>query len=199
MIKGVRKIYSDVADTYELVNHILTLGLDIYWRKKASRIAASADGRYWLDVCSGTGEMAQNLSHYAEEDVKIISVDFSAPMISKAREKKKQGSISFVEAEARRLPFPDETFDLVTISFATRNISSSQDYLTTHLREFHRVLRQGGRFVNLETSQPSSRLLRRLFRFYVNLVVRPIGTLISGSNAGYSYLAFTIPRFYSAD
>lgn len=199
MIKGVRKIYSEVADTYELVNHVLTLGLDIYWRKKAARIAASADGRTWLDVCSGTGEMAQNLSRHAEEGVKIISVDFSAPMLSKAKKKKNHADISFVEAEARRLPFPDETVDLVTISFATRNISSSQDYLTSHLREFRRVLRQGGRFVNLETSQPSSWLLRRFFRFYVNLVVKPIGTLISGSNAGYSYLSFTIPRFYPAD
>lgn len=199
MIKGVRKIYSEVADSYELVNHVLTLGLDISWRKKAARLAAETTGRYWLDVCSGTGEMAHSLSRYAEDGVKIISVDFSSPMLSKARKKKNQGSISLVEAEARRLPFPEETFDLVTISFATRNISSSQDYLTTHLREFYRVLRPGGRFVNLETSQPSSPLLRRVFRFYVSLVVKPIGTLISGSKAGYNYLSFTIPRFYPAE
>ncbi len=199
MIKGIRKIYSEVADSYELVNHVLTFGLDITWRKKAARLAARIDGRDWLDVCSGTGEMAQTLSRHAEDGVKIISVDFSPPMISKAREKKNQADIFFVEAEARRLPFPEETFDLVTISFATRNISSSKDYLISHLREFHRVLRPGGSFVNLETSQPSSQLLRRIFRFYVSLIVKPIGALISGSKAGYSYLSFTIPRFYPAE
>jgi len=199
MIKGVRKIYSEVADTYERVNHVLTLGLDIHWRRKAARIAASADGRYWLDVCSGTGEMAQNLSRLAQAGVKIISVDFSAPMLSKARGRRDHTGVSLIEAEARHLPFADETLDLVTISFATRNLSSNEDYLTSHLREFRRVLRPGGLFVNLETSQPSSRLVRRFFRFYINLVVKPIGTLISGSKAGYSYLSFTIPRFYSAE
>ncbi len=199
MIKGVRKIYSEVADSYELVNHVLTLGLDIRWRKKAALLAARTDGRYWLDVCTGTGEMAQNLSRHAADGVKIISVDFSPPMLSKARKKKNQADIFFVEAEALRLPFPEQAFDLVTIAFATRNISSSKDYLISHLQEFHRVLRPGGRFVNLETSQPSSQLLRRIFQFYVGLVVKPIGTLISGSKAGYSYLSFTIPRFYPAE
>ncbi len=199
MIKGVRKIYSEVANTYELVNHVLTFGLDIYWRKKAARIAASKAGRYWLDVCSGTGEMAQNLSHFAKDDVKIISVDFSATMLSKAQKKKNNANIYFAEAEAKCLPFPDDTFDLVTISFATRNISPNKDYLVSHLHEFYRVLRPEGRFVNLETSQPSSKFIRQLFHFYIHLFVKPIGTFISGSKSGYSYLSFTIPRFYPAD
>jgi len=199
MIKGVRKLYSEVAHTYELVNHVLTLGLDVYWRKKAARIAASKDGRHWLDVCSGTGEMAQNLSLLAEDGVMIISVDFSAPMLSKAMEKKNNADVYFVEAEAKELPFPDETFDLVTISFATRNISPNKDYLISHLREFYRVLTPEGRFINLETSQPSSKIIRQLFHSYINLFVKPIGTLISGSKPAYSYLSFTIPRFYPPD
>lgn len=199
MIKGIQKLFSEVVDTYELVNHILTFGLDIHWRRKAAREAVKADGIYCLDVCSGTGEMAQNLSRLADDKVRIISVDFCYPMLSKAMEKRKESNIFFVEAEARCLPFPDETFDLVTISFATRNINPHKEFLSFHLREFHRALKPGGRFVNLETSQPHSKLLRKFFHFYIKMTVKPIGTLLSGSRAGYSYLSFTIPRFYSSE
>lgn len=196
MKKGVQKIYSEVADTYELVNHILTFGLDIHWRKTAAKKAAQASGSLWLDVCSGTGEMAQSLSRLADPEVRIISLDFSSSMLSRAMRKKNARNISFVEAEALRLPFPDDTFDLLTISFATRNINHKKESLIAHLREFHRVLNRGGRFINLETSQPSSRILRRLFHLYIKLTVKPIGARLSGSKSGYSYLAFTIPRFY---
>ena len=120
-------------------------------------------------------------------------------MLSRAREKNSKRNILFVEAEAKYLPFPDETFDLITISFATRNINPNQEYLASHLREFHRVLKRGGRFVNLETSQPPLQLVRKLFHLYIKLTVKPIGFLISGSRAGYSYLYYTIPRFYSAE
>lgn len=195
MRKGIHKIFSEVAESYQLVNHVLTFGLDILWRKKAAREAVKASGSFWLDVCSGTGEMALNLSRLAEKGVKIVTVDFCQPMLAKTSEKKETSNISSVLAEARYLPFPDETLDLITISFATRNINPSRDRLKTHLKEFYRVLKPGGRFVNLETSQPSSKIIQRLFHLYVKVAVKPIGFLISGSKAGYSYLAFTIPRF----
>jgi len=122
MRKGIQKIFSEAAETYELVNHILTLGFDILWRKKAAREAVRAKGFLWLDVCSGTGEMALYLSRLADEKVKIVSADFCHPMIAKAREKRNIQNLSFVLAESGQLPFADRTFNLVTISFATRNI-----------------------------------------------------------------------------
>ncbi len=198
MIKGVRKIFSEVADNYEMVNHVLTFGLDIHWRRKAAQGAAKTDGPYWLDVCSGTGEMARNLSRSANSQVKIISLDFCYPMIAKAKENDKKGNIFFVEAEAKRLPFPDNSLDLITISFATRNISPNKKYLIDHLREFQRVLKKGGRFINLETSQPPLKLMRQAFHLYIKTAVKPVGYLISGSKAGYSYLSYTIPRFFFA-
>ncbi len=91
------------------------------------------------------------------------------------------------------------TFDLVTISFATRNININRDALVHCLGEFHRILKPGGRFINLETSQPSSLVMKKLFHKYVKLFVKPIGQFLSGSRAGYAYLSHTIPRFYSAD
>jgi len=199
MRKGVQKIFSEVAKTYELINHILTFGLDILWRKKAAHQAARANGSLWLDVCSGTGEMALNLSRLAGEKVKIVSVDFSAPMMARALRKKDMKNFLFVLADARCLPFPDQTFDLITISFATRNITPRKEILDKHLQEFYRLLKPGGRFVNLETSQPSSKIIRKLFHIYIQLAVKYLGFLLSGSKAGYSYLAFTIPRFLSPE
>lgn len=188
-----------MARTYELVNHVLTFGLDIIWRRKAAREASGKGGDHWLDVCSGTGEMALNLSRLADKKVKIISVDFSVPMLERGREKRKISNLFPVLADAMRLPFPDGTFDLVTISFATRNINPNKDILTAHLKEFQRILKPGGHFINLETSQPSARILQKLFHFYIKLAVKPLGYFISGSKAAYRYLSFTIPRFYGPE
>ena len=199
MRKGIQRLFCDVAKTYELVNHVLTFGLDIIWRRKAAREASKKGGSYWLDVCSGTGEMALNLSRMADESVKIISVDFCHPMLERGREKRNIPNLSPVMADAGQLPFADRTFNLVTISFATRNINPNREILLVHLKEFQRVLKPGGHFINLETSQPSSRILQKLFHFYIKLAVKPLGYFISGSKAGYSYLSSTIPRFYDPE
>ena len=196
MKKGLKRIFSQVSDNYELVNHMLTLGLDICWRRRAAREAALTGGSVWLDVCSGTGEMAQNLSRLAGKHVRIISIDFCFSMMAKALEKSYVHPILFAQAEAKSLPFPDQTFDMITISFATRNINPRKDIFIDHLKEFWRVLRPGGRFVNLETSQPSVRIFRSLLHSYVRLVVKPVGFFFTGSRAGYSYLSSTIPHFY---
>jgi demethylmenaquinone methyltransferase/2-methoxy-6-polyprenyl-1,4-benzoquinol methylase len=199
MRKGIQKIFSEIAETYELVNHVLTLGLDIVWRKKAARQASRVKGFLWLDVCSGTGEMAFNLSRQADEKIKIVSVDFCYPMIAKAQQKRKTPNLSFALAESGLLPFADATFDLVVISFATRNIYSSKSALIAHLKEFYRVLKPGGYFINLETSQPPLRIVQKLFHLYVKLVVQPLGFFLSGSKPAYEYLAYTISRFFSPE
>ncbi len=199
MRKGIQRIFSDVVKTYEIVNHILTFGLDIIWRKKAARLASRKGGTHWLDVCSGTGEMALNLSRLADKTVRIVSVDFCPPMLKRGKEKRNIPNLSPVLADAACLPFPDETFDIVTISFATRNINPKREVLIDHLEEFYRVLKPGGSFINLETSQPSAKIIQTLFHLYIKLTVKPLGYLISGSKAGYTYLSSTIPRFYPSE
>ncbi len=199
MSKGVLKVFSEVAHLYELVNHILTFGLDIPWRKKAAQVAASGGGSLWLEVCSGTGEMAVNLQKLAKSDTKVVVSDFSMPMVSKAREKEELTAASISLADSLQLPYPDNTFDLVVISFATRNITPNRKRLTLFLREFHRVLKPGGRFINLETSQPSSTPIRLAFRFYTKQVIKLVGRIISGSKTGYAYLSHTVPRFFDAE
>jgi demethylmenaquinone methyltransferase/2-methoxy-6-polyprenyl-1,4-benzoquinol methylase len=199
MSKGVLKVFSEVAHMYELVNHVLTFGLDIPWRKRAAQVAASGGGTLWLEVCSGTGEMAVNLQKLADSDTKIVVSDFSIPMVSKANEKEELREATVSLADSQQLPFPDNTFNLVVMSFATRNITPNREKLTVFLREFHRVLKPGGRFINLETSQPSSTPVRIAFRFYTKQVIKLVGRIISGSKKGYTYLAHTVPRFFNAE
>lgn len=195
----LQKLFAEVAPTYELVNRILTFGLDGRWRRKAARLAAAGGGYAWLDVCSGTGETALNLRALAPAETRVIALDFCRPMLDRAAAKTAGRGIDFVLGDVKALPFADASLDLVTISFATRNINLSRAVLVRTFAEFRRVLRPGGRFVNVETSQPRSRFVRALFHAYIRLAVRRVGALISGSRAGYAYLGATIPRFYGAE
>jgi demethylmenaquinone methyltransferase/2-methoxy-6-polyprenyl-1,4-benzoquinol methylase len=199
MSKGLLKIFSEVANQYELVNHVLTFGLDIPWRKRASQIAAADGGTLWLEVCSGTGEMAINLQKLATPGTRIVLSDFSFPMISKARSKSELQNAFISLAESCKLPFLANTFDLVVISFATRNIAGNRVRLMKFLKEFYRVLKPGGRFINLETSQPISRPIRAAYHLYTKGIVRTVGRLISGSRTGYAYLAHSVASFFDAE
>jgi demethylmenaquinone methyltransferase/2-methoxy-6-polyprenyl-1,4-benzoquinol methylase len=195
---SIERMFSEVPATYELVNHVLTLGLDIVWRRRAAKIAATANGGQWADMCTGTGEMAANLSRLAPEGTTIYGIDFSEPMLEQARKKLEADNINFVVSDIKALDFPNASFDLIMMSFATRNINLSKDILVQSFRVFHRLLKPGGRFVNLETSRPSFWLVRKFFHMYIKLFVKSVGSRISGSGDAYTYLATTIPRFYSA-
>ncbi|MGQ9472331.1 MAG: ubiquinone/menaquinone biosynthesis methyltransferase [Candidatus Aminicenantales bacterium] len=194
--RAIADLFGRVAPTYQLVNHVFTFGLDFLWRRKAAQKALQAGGSIWVDVCSGTGDMAKNLARRSPEKTVVLAIDFSWPMLS--RMDNKRNYFLPVQANSRQLPLADGTADLVTISFATRNLYHSREAVLACFREFYRVLRPGGFFLNLETSQPESLLLRRLLHEYVKIVVKPVGSLISGYSPPYAYLAHTIPRFLSA-
>ncbi|MFO8101549.1 MAG: ubiquinone/menaquinone biosynthesis methyltransferase [Dehalococcoidia bacterium] len=196
----LQKVYTEVPPTYEFLNHLLTLGLDINWRKKAARMAAIAKGTHWLDVGIGTGEMAANLHLLAPESTQVIALDFSLPMMRRALEKPEAKGINFILAEAVRLPFQDGSFDAITFSFACRNVDSSgKGNITRCYEELYRILKSGGILVNLETSQPKHKFIRRLFHLYVELAVHRLGRMVSGSKAAYSYLARSMRGFYSPE
>lgn len=199
MNKGLQKIYSEISRRYELINRLITFGLDIYCRNRAAKMAIADGGTNWLDICSGTGEMAANLRRLSSNGTSITAADFSLPMLSLARKKPGADKINFIVTDAGRLPFADKSFDLITISFATRNLNSSRDILIKTFAEFRRVLKPGGRFINLETSQPPNKIIRRLMHVYIGMTVKQIGTALTGSKAGYAYLASSIPRFYEAE
>lgn len=197
--RGLQKLFSELSPTYELVNHILTFGLDGIWRKKASRQAGKAEPGWWLDICSGTGEMAANLRKQARGRTRVVAADFTMEMLAKIFEKGPLTGLFPVIADAHFLPFRDRTFSSLTISFATRNLHRSRESLLDAFKEFHRVLNPGGYFVNLETSQPRNKFIKKLFHFYAKKAIKRVGFLISGSKTGYAYLSVTIRRFYSAE
>lgn len=231
MNKGIQKIFSEVPKRYELINHLLTFGADIYCRKKAvdlavgnygtvndengsatesdnvtgsdsateSDSATGSDNVTWVDICSGTGETVIYLRNRADDKTTVIAADFSLPMLNVARQKPEADKIRFVLTDARNLPFADNSIDLITISFATRNLNTNRETLISTFAEFQRVLKSSGRFINLETSQPPNRFFRKLMYLFVGLSVRRIGGFLSGSKSGYKYLSSTIPRFYNAD
>lgn len=196
MNKGIHKIFSQIYKTYEIVNHLLTFGLDIYWRKKCTEFVLKEGGKLYLDVCTGTGEMASKLANNGKNK-KIIALDFCLPMLKKA--KAKNPHINFVIGEAEKLPFKSGTFHAITISFATRNINVNKENLIRCFKEFRGALVKGGKFFNLETTQPEKKLGKLLFHFYVKKLVQPIGFFISGSEPAYKYLARTIPNFYDSE
>jgi len=195
----VEKVFAQVPATYELVNHVLTLGLDILWRRRAARIAAAAGGSRWADMCTGTGETAMYLRRLAPKTTDVYGVDFSEPMLEEAKKKPEADGINFVVSDIKSLPFDDASFDVLTMSFATRNINLSREVLVASFTEYCRVLKSGGRFVNVETSRPPFAPIRKFFDLYIKMFVKAIGTRISGSMVAYKYLATTIPRFYTAE
>jgi len=173
-IKNYR-IFSHIPSTYEPINHILTFGLDILWRKRAARLAAAAGGIRWADLCTGTGETAMYLTRLAQIGVTVYAVDLTMPMLEEAQKKPESARIRFLSADIRSLPFPDDSLDLITMSFATRNINLKRDILVQSFAEYHRVLKPGGQFVNLETSRPSFAPVRILRDLYVKLFVKSVG------------------------
>ena len=125
-----------------------------------------------------------------------LAADDSWPMLAHARAKILDAPTVFALGEAAHLPFPDDRFDLITISFATRNLNLSPEILAATFGEFRRVLKPGGRFMNLETSQPRNPIVRGFFHLYADLVVRRVGRRLSGSRSGYAYLAASMRKFY---
>jgi demethylmenaquinone methyltransferase/2-methoxy-6-polyprenyl-1,4-benzoquinol methylase len=186
-------MYTRIDRGYELVNHLFSLYLDTHWRREAARLAARQSGRRWLDLCSGTGEMALALSRLQDRDARVIAVDFSLPMLRQAQAKG-HSELDLVLADAADLPFGDGTFDLVTIAFATRNLEGTGP-LSRFFAEVLRVLAPGGSFIHLETSQPEGRLTRALFHGYVRTTITPIGTLVTGVPGPYRFLTQSVLRF----
>lgn len=199
MSRGIKRIFNEVYNNYELINHILTFGFDTIWRKKAARVAISENGEKCLDVCTGTGEMAIMISRLSSGNISVFASDFSESMLKIAITKPESENIKFVNADSDNLPFTDDFFNYITLSFAGRNLNTSKNHLLKSLKEFYRVLKPGGRFINLETSQPDSKVLKYLFHLYLRNCVKPLGQLISGSKSAYSYLIHSIIMFYNPE
>ncbi len=206
MQQGLKSVYHNIAKRYELANHLLTFGLDSLWRKRAVKTAVSnlPDGRLngdlrVLDMCSGTGETASMLVEASPDGTQIFAADYSPEMLEVAQSKKNALRIEFTRADANLLPFPDSFFDVVTITFALRNLHPTKEAFLECLGELFRVLKNGGALVTLETSQPKNSFVRKLFQIYVKALVYPLGRFATANAAGFKYLSSSILKFYPAE
>ena len=199
----LNQMFASVPRRYDLVNRFVTLGQDSRWRGVAIRACLSNHPRRVLDLCTGTGDLAVGLALSEGAPKKVVAIDFTPQMLKegvlKASEAGVISRIDFGLADVASLPFCDSVFDAVTISFGFRNLTHENRYRDIHLNEMFRVLAKGGRLVIVESSQPTSLLLRVGFKVFLKGFVAPFGRLVTGDSRAYKYLAHSAANFYSAE
>ena len=183
----VRRAFAAIADRYVLTNHVLSMGIDVLWRRRVARRVAEVGAKRILDVATGSGDLAATIEKRVA-GAEVVGADFCAPMLQHAR---RRGLRSVTVADGLRLPFADATFDAVTVGYGLRNMASWD----SAIREFGRVLADGGRLVVLDFSLPTSSLLRGPYRFYLHRVLPKIGGWLAGDRSAYEYLGDSIERF----
>jgi demethylmenaquinone methyltransferase/2-methoxy-6-polyprenyl-1,4-benzoquinol methylase len=184
----VRGIFSAIAGRYDLANHLLSGGLDFFWRARAVRMVRAWQPDAILDLATGSGDLALALQR-AMPRAHVVGADFCLPMLQVAARK---GLRPLVVADGTRLPFADGSFDAVTVAFGLRNMESWPGAL----REMARVLRPGGHLLVLDFSLPRPPLAG-LYRFYLHRVLPLFASMITGNRAGYEYLGESIESFPS--
>ena len=191
----VKYIFNDISKTYDFLNHFLSGGIDIIWRKKFIKSLTFINNDKVLDVATGTGDIAFAIRK--KYKAKVIGLDLSANMLEIAKQKSKKyniNDISFIEGDAENLPFDDNTFDKLVISYGLRNLGDCKRGLS----EFYRVLKPNGRLGILEFLQPRSTLIGKIFKFYFNRVLPRIASFFSNSKA-YRYLPESVENFLSSN
>jgi demethylmenaquinone methyltransferase / 2-methoxy-6-polyprenyl-1,4-benzoquinol methylase len=193
------KMFDAISQTYDKANRWMTLGLDVYWRKKVNKYLPRKKGLSILDCATGTGDQILALLKNAESIEKIFGIDLSEEMLEIGRKKIAKTPLSekvfFQKASILSIPYQDSSFDLVTISFGIRNVTD----VSLCLEEIKRVLKPGGKLFILETSTPKSPFLKKLHLFYIRKILPKIGGWISQKKYAYEYLNETAERFPSGE
>jgi demethylmenaquinone methyltransferase/2-methoxy-6-polyprenyl-1,4-benzoquinol methylase len=202
--RKVREMFTEIAPSYDFLNHLLSLEMDRVWRSRTAKrlwpILRRPNARV-LDLCCGTGDLAFALARGGA--AQVVGADFSHAMLVRASAKSKALAqqakaqaaavpVAFFEADALRLPFASSSFDLVTSAFGFRNLANYE----SGLREILRVLKPGGSLAILEFSEPPPGLLGDLYRWYCRKVLPKIGGLLSGNPNAYKYLPASVARFF---
>jgi demethylmenaquinone methyltransferase/2-methoxy-6-polyprenyl-1,4-benzoquinol methylase len=196
----VRRMFAQIAPRYDFMNHLLSANVDRYWRWRTVQLAPPAAEGPILDVCTGTGDLALAYHAAARGKVPVVGADFCREMLDVAEKKKEKlgigEQVSFVEADAQELPFPDDHFQIVCVAFGLRNIADPD----RGLREMARVCRPGGRVVVLEFSMPSRQPLKALYGWYFRRVLPRVGQwLARNEESAYSYLPASVGEFPSGE
>ena len=194
----VRDMFDNIAPTYDKLNHILSFSIDKMWRRRVVRLVRRLKPLRVMDLATGTGDLAIKLAKRIPE-ARIMGVDLSEKMLAVAAEKvRRQGlddHIALYQGDAEQLDVADGVLDVVTVAFGVRNFGN----LEVGLREIWRSLRSGGHIVILEFSTPSNPIVRKLYEFYSNHIMKPVGGMLSKDQKAYDYLPDSIVEFPAPD
>lgn len=187
----IRSMFDSIVPTYDLLNRVLSGGIDNFWRKDLVRMTAGTGSKRILDLCCGTGDLTRQLVKGGGE---LFSLDFSFNMLKRGVEK---GWLSGenISADAGKLPFKEERFDFLTIAFGIRNIPDVDVFLSESLR----VLNPGGKLLILELTRPDNGFVRFFYNLYLTKILPFIGGILSGKREAYGYLAGSISTFLDRD
>ena len=187
----IQEMFAGVAPRYDLLNHVLSGGLDLWWRRIAARALSESHRRHVLDLCSGTGDLALALRR---RGARVTAADFCLPMVARAEEKYRASGDRRplgLAGDALRLPFTDGQFSAVTVSFGIRNVAD----LDGGLREIARVIEPGGRLLILEFAMPERQPVKGAYEFYFHNILPWIGKLVSDRGSAYDYLPDSVADF----
>jgi demethylmenaquinone methyltransferase/2-methoxy-6-polyprenyl-1,4-benzoquinol methylase len=192
----VQQMFGEIAPRYDLLNHLLSLNVDRYWRWRTARIVRAVPDQPLLDVCTGTGDLAFAFYRRTRGSVPIVAADFCPQMLEIGEAKKRRAGIvdgmSFVQADAQQLPFEDNHFQIVAVAFGLRNVSDTDG----GLREMTRVCQSGGQVAVLEFSIPQWQPLRGLYGWYFRRVLPRVGQwLMRNKHDAYRYLPSSVGEF----
>jgi demethylmenaquinone methyltransferase/2-methoxy-6-polyprenyl-1,4-benzoquinol methylase len=187
----VRGVFDSVAADYDLMNDVMSLGIHRIWKRLAIGLANIQPGQQVLDLAGGTGDLVLLIAPKTGPQGRVVLSDINSAMIRTGRarllDKGIAGNVEYIQADAERLPFPDHSFDCITMGFGLRNVTRKQAALDA----MYRVLKPGGRLLILEFSRPAA-LLKPAYDFYSFSILPRLGRLIAGDAASYRYLAESI-------
>jgi len=188
----VADVFHSVASRYDLMNDLMSGGIHRIWKRFTIELSGVRRGNAVLDIAGGTGDLAARFADIVGPQGRVVLADINDSMLQVGRDKLldrgKQGNLEFVQADAQFLPFPDDSFDCITIAFGLRNVTDKD----TALRSMLRVLKPGGRLLVLEFSKPENQLLSKAYDTYSFRVLPLMGRLVANDSDSYQYLAESI-------
>jgi len=189
------QMFNDISPRYDFLNHFLSFGIDIFWRRQLAHFLPNRDNLSVLDLATGTGDVLLTLVKCRSQISSAVGIDMAEKMLEIGRQKiaqrKLDHKITLQKGDANRIPFADNSFDVTTIAFGIRNMENPLNVL----KEMCRVIKSSGRMLILEFSLPENRLLRIIHLFYLRNIVPAIGHIFSGHYQAYKYLNQTIESF----
>ena len=188
----VKAVFDSVATRYDLMNDLMSFGIHRIWKRVAVELAGIRRGQKILDLASGTGDLAARFAGLTGPEGLVVMTDINAAMLNQGRVRMADdglvGNVAYTQVNAEKIPFPDNSFDCITIAFGLRNVTDKQQALN----EMHRVLRPGGRVLVLEFSHPQGQALSKAYDLYSFKLLPKIGRVVANDEESYRYLAESI-------